>query len=331
MRRASPRKTEAGVALVTVLMIVAAMSTVAIMLSSAVLASTSRAKALDASAQTDWFVSGAEEFAELTIEKLVATSGRNLFDGMPALSEPMTFQIDGGVISINGRDATNCLNVNALRSNTSDGEEGAGTSRTPRDDFKQLLELAELEGIDVEALTASLVDWVDADQSPGLSGAEDSYYSGLVPAYRTSGQPLQNLSELRAIRYYTPELIDALRPLLCAMPDERPQVLNINTLREEEAALLSLAMSGALPLRDARDVIFQRPAGGWESVGDMLSQPDLAQIAPELRREEMLSVQSSHIGIRTVIEYRGLRRIYDLLLLVEETGNVSAIRRERKG
>jgi hypothetical protein len=63
----------------------------------------------------------------------------------------------------------------------------------------------------------------------------------------------------------------------------------------------------------------------------MLSLPDLAQIAPELRREEMLSVQSSHIGIRTVIEYRGLRRIYDLLLLVEETGNVSAIRRERKG
>ena len=174
MRRASPRKTEAGVALVTVLMIVAAMSTVAIMLSSAVLASTSRAKALDASAQADWFVSGAEEFAELTIEKLVATSGRNLFDGMPALSEPMTFQIDGGVISINGRDATNCLNVNALRSNTSDGEKGAGTSRTPRDDFKQLLELAELEGTDVEALTASLVDWMDADQSPGLSGAEDS-------------------------------------------------------------------------------------------------------------------------------------------------------------
>ena len=40
---------EAGVALVTVLMIVASMSIVAVMISSAVLASTNRAKTLDAS------------------------------------------------------------------------------------------------------------------------------------------------------------------------------------------------------------------------------------------------------------------------------------------
>ena len=332
MKPYSPRHRESGVALVTVLMIVASMSIVAVMISSAMLASTNRAKLLDAGAQADWYVAGADEFAALAIEDLVSSSEARLYDGMPWLSQAMTFDVKGGAISITGTDATNCFNVNRLRN------EGRSVDGAPQDEkssirneFKLLLDLAGIEGRDLEAMTSALIDWMDPDQSPGLGGAEDSYYAGLPLPYRTSGQPLASLSELRAIRYFEPELIDALDPLLCVHPPEEEQVFNINTLTEQEAPLLSLAMSGALTVEASRDILFQRPNGGWESVGAMMELPELAQISPELRRADMLSVEASHIGVRTVIEYRGLRRIYDVLFRIEDSGTVSAIRRERKG
>ena len=332
MRDAKARQKEAGVALVTVLMIVASMSIVAVMISSAVLVSTSRAKALDASAQADWFVAGAEQFAALVIENLVANSGARLFEGMPGLSQAMNFDLEGGMISITGTDATNCFNVNRLR-HAGRAAAGGASEETDavRDEFETLLDLSGIEGVDPETMTSALIDWMDADQSPGLGGAEDSFYAGLPVPHRTSGQPLASLSELRAIRYFEPDLIDTLDPLLCAHPSEEDQVLNINTLTEREAPLLSVAMSGALSVAAARDILFQRPPGGWDSVGAMMELPELAQISPDLRRADMLSVKASHIGVRTVIEYRGLRRIYDVLFRVEDNGTVSAIRRERKG
>ena len=327
VRRAGADR-ESGVALVTVLMIVAAMSAVAIMLSSAVLASTNRARALDANAQADWYVAGAGEFAETVLSGLLAESGPALFAGMPMLNEPMTFEVEGGALSVTGRDATNCFNINMLRQPAAEGPDDPSG---PREDFRRLVEATEIEGLDADTATAVIADWMDADQSPGLGGAEDSFYAGQTPAYRTSGQPMENLSELRALRDFTPALVDALSPMICAYPDEAQQAFNINTLTEAQAPLLSLAMSGALSVEAARDAIFQRPQGGWESVEALMALPDLAQIAPELRRMEMLSVRSSHIGVTTVIEYRGVRRIYEQLLALEENGTVRTVRRERRG
>lgn len=322
---------EDGVALVTVLMIVAAMSTVAIMLSSAVLSSTQRSKALDASAQADWFMVGAQEFAQVSIEQLVSQSGGALFDGMPGLAQPITFPVEGGLMSLSGRDASNCFNLNALASQ-GDGDTSSGANEdSPSQDFIRLVEASDLEGFDAEGAVSALRDWIDPDQTPGLGGAEDSYYASLSPAYRTSGQPLDNLSELHAIRYFDAAVIAALEPMLCALPSETQSPLNINTITEAQAPLLVLAMSGALSEQAARDVIFQRPPGGWDSVEDMLALPDLANIDPELRRTTMLSTRSSHIGVQMVIEYRNLRRVYDMLLRIEDNGRVSAIRRERRG
>ena len=164
-RRAASR--EDGVALVTVLMIVAAMSTVAIMLSAAVLSSTQRARALDASAQADWFTAGAQELAQVAIEQLVTQSGAALFDGMPALAQPMNFPVEGGGLSLSGRDASNCFNVNTLRMNAAREPGAEGPDRSPRAEFIRLLEAAEFDGFDAEGAASALQDWMDPDQTPG--------------------------------------------------------------------------------------------------------------------------------------------------------------------
>ncbi|WP_300381600.1 type II secretion system minor pseudopilin GspK [Henriciella sp.] len=323
------KQNERGVALVTVLMIVAAMSTVAVMLSSAVLSSTNRARALDAGAQADWFATGAEQFAGTALEELLSATGAALFADMPLLTQPISFNVEGGRLALTVEDASNCFNLNTLSNARHDGEEV--TAQSPSTDFLNLLEYAELEGIDSERLASALIDWMDPDQAPGLGGAEDSYYRSLTPPYRTAGQPFANLTELYAVRHVTPELVDKLRPLVCVHETVGFNALNINTLTEAEAPMLALAMSGALRVDTARDVIFQRPPGGWESVGEMMELPEMAQVAPDRRRMDMLSVNSSHIGVTAVIEYRGLRRTYEILYALDKSGGVHAVRKERKG
>lgn len=321
-----------GVALVTVLMIVAAMSAVAVSLSAAVLSSTNRAKSLDASAQADWLVTAAEEFGRSAIGDMLRVTDGELVADMPGLNTPTPFDVEGGLITVTGRDASNCFNLNSLRSAISgEGSQEATTAVSPRAAFTALLELAEIEGPDPEALTASLADWMDRDQSPGLSGAEDSFYSGQGLNYRTSGQPLADVSELHAIRYYTPQVVEQMRPWVCAMPTALPQSININTVTERQAPLLALAFSGALSSEDARDIIFQRPPGGWQGVDDLLALPAIAEIAPELRRTDMLGTESSHIALRAAIDYHGTRRLFDIVYELDGAAPAKTIYRERKG
>jgi general secretion pathway protein K len=87
------------------------------------------------------------------------------------------------------------------------------------------LELGEQEAI---AVTESIGDWLDVDSKVRPNGAEDDYYVGLTPAYRAANQLMTSVSELRAIAGVTPQLYDALRPWVAALP-ERDTVLNILT------------------------------------------------------------------------------------------------------
>lgn len=325
-------KNEKGVALVTVLMIVAAMSAAAVGLSAAVLSSTSRAKALDASAQADWLVFGAEEFARLRVTEMATAVEGRLTADMPGLGSPLQFRIEGGLLTVTGRDASNCFNLNSLRqAGRTPSRQGSGDEESPQQDFAELVRLSGLEDVDPETLAASLADWMDRDQTPRMNGAEDSYYVSAPRHYRTSSQPLAELGELRAVRGFTGATVEALRQLVCLRDETVTQKLNINTLTQREAALLSFAMSGALPLEQAQDVLFQRPPGGWESVEAFLTVPAIAGISPDLRRMDLLTIQSSHIDVDAAIEYRGTRRVVDILFELDGSTSARTVYRQRKG
>ena len=324
-----PHRSERGVALVTTLMIVAAMSVVAVTLTNAVLASTSRAKSLDASAQADWLAYAAEEYARLAIDDIMSATEGALSSSVEAMNQPLTFEAEGGLITILARDASNCFNVNGLAAPSATGE-GGGQPNTPATDLASLIDLADLDTVDAEGLVSSTTDWIDPDQSPGLNGAEDSYYSNPAMNYRTSGQMLVDVSELLSVRHVSADVLDVIEPLICALPEQLQPALNINTISERQAPLLSLATSGALTADKARDLIFQRPSGGWPSVEDFVGLPEISEIAPELIRNDMLGTTSRYVDVTAAIEYRGTRRVFSLLFSVGD-GRAIVVRRERKG
>lgn len=323
---------ERGAALVTVLMIVAVMSAVALGLSQSVLASTERARLLDAQSQLRLYMAAGEEVVEARLTRLITETGGRLSNDIPGLVAPQTFPIEGGSVTLQIRDATNCFNVNAESTGTAQISDEEETG--PQETLVSVLEGAGLTQGDAVALSSALGDWIDADRISRTSGAEDGYYLGLSPAYRTSSQPLANLDELTAIRGFTAEVIETVRPMLCALPEHTVNAapaLNINTLVAEDAARLSWAFSGALSPREARSLILSRPLGGWPDVDSLLSDPAVARIAPEQIRLNRMSVVSSLLETIADVSYRGEVMSVRLLLELEPGQPIRVLRRERVG
>ncbi len=74
-------------------------------------------------------------------------------------------------------------------------------------------------GIDIDTIVDATVDWIDPDSTPeGFNGAEDNYYTALVPAYHAANFWFTDPSELRAVRGVTAEVYAALSPYITALP-----------------------------------------------------------------------------------------------------------------
>lgn len=328
------RHRERGAALLTVMMIVAAMSVAALAVTQSVTRATVRSQALDAQAQLALYAISAEEVAKARMTEVLAPLDNKLRADLPGLGEPQVFPLDQGVLTVTARDATNCFNVNRL-TRPSDGGRLAADSDMQQ--AYQAILTDQIEGgyaSDMVALVSALTDWMDDNSVPGSGGAEDGYYASEVPSYRTSGQKLGSISELRAIRGYTIEVYTSIRPVLCALPDTdgSEQIkLNINTLRERDAALLQLAFSDALSVDAARELIASRPAGGWSDTDAMLEDPLLTQINPERINREMLGTVTSLVEVSTNVSYRGHDMTMLYLFKIQPGRPLETISRERIG
>lgn len=283
----SSMKREKGAALLSVLLIVAALSAAAVMASAAIARQTDAARAASRRADAGWAALSAEALARSAIADLMRTTAGQATLLTPGLGEPVSFAARGGVIGLTVRDATNCLNLNAV---ASDSDAAVLSARAA---LLRLLDAITVPEGDAAALADTLTDWVDADSSPRQRGAEDEYYLSLDPPYRTANALMESPRELAAILGYTPELREALGPLVCAMPDAKQLPLNINTLTPPDAPLLRALYAPGLRLDTAERLIAQRPMGGWRSVQDFEALPDIRTLPPGERNSAAISVTST--------------------------------------
>jgi len=325
---------ERGAALLTVLMIIASMAVAALAVSSAVTDSTQRARSLDAQAQLGFYAVAAEEVAKARMTAILEPLQSRLSVDLPGYNEAQIVPLDGGAISVTVRDMTNCFDVNRLAREASSSEEAADSN--VRESYGLLLTgvMEDSFTSDVTSLVSSLVDWMDDNSVPGSGGAEDSYYLSETPSYRTSGQPLETLDELRAIRGYTPEVYLLIQPVVCALPagvQNTSDALNINTLELAHAPLLQLAFGDALSLDDARSLIDSRPIGGWADVQDLLEDPIVSRIDPNRIQQDRLGLVTSLVEVSTNVSYRGYDMTMRFLFEALPGQPIRTLRRERIG
>lgn len=126
------------------------------------------------------------------------------------------------------------------------------------------------------ALAVTLADWIDSDSDSASDGAEDNYYLGLKPPYRSANRELTDLDNLLRIRGFSSAIIERLRPYVSVLPGYNP--LNLNTT----SAIVLAAVLPELTTADAQQIIAERNRIPFRDIADFrnrLPRPDLANFA----------------------------------------------------
>lgn len=318
-----------GVALLTVLLLVAVMTLLVIAVLDDIRFGLRRAGNAQTVAQAQWYALGTEALAQVQIRRLaerdaVRTTLSGDWNGRPFLFPIGDAGTEGGVIRARVSDGTACFNLNSV-------VRGAGEQWQRQDlgvrQYLALMQALAFAPNQAQSLADALVDWIDADQARSASGAEDAAYGARGSGYRTSGALLGEVSELRAIAGYDGAAYARLRPHVCALPDAALSPVNVNTLEADDAVILSMLTDNAITPEAARRVLAARPADGWPDEASFWTQPALADVAVEPPVLEQVALRTRYFDLQTEVEYGGAEVVLSALLEQDAAGLVRLVAR----
>lgn len=136
--------------------------------------------------------------------------------------------------------------------------------------FKRLLRNLQLD----VSLADKIVDWLDHDQTPMPTGAEDAIYLSKNPSYRTAGQYFQHISELRLVDGINEDSYQRLKSFVTVLPVQGniPTRFNINTA----PAVLLKSLDDRISQKDAIN-LFQQGNAIFRTVSDFYKAPAIAR------------------------------------------------------
>ena len=241
------RDKQRGLALITAVLVVAIVATVAASMSLGQQIWLRQAQNFNDRAQAEKVAQGALHWAILILAEDAKKNGNPTDDLTEDWAQPLPpLTVEGGAVTGKIIDAQGRFNLNSLMESG-----GLNPSRANVAVFGRLLESLALN----PQLADALVDWIDTnDQPTGTAGAEDMYYLTLQPPYRAANQSLQSVDELRLVRGFDAKTVETLRSHVSALPPQA-SAININTA---DANVLSALFLPALPLATAQGLVEQR-------------------------------------------------------------------------
>lgn len=213
------KKQQRGIALITILMMVALATIVAATIAKRQAYTHDSTAYLMRQNQALYYAKSAEAFfSELLAQDAESDSKADYLQETWAQPMP-AFPIDGGVLSGRLVDESGKFNLNTLIKD--DG--------TPNPEAQKFFEaLLKRVGLAAEASQA-VIDWQDPDDlTIGAMGAESNYYTGLQNSYMASNAPFNSAEELKQVRGFEANKYDLIAPYVTAIPSNTTKV-NINT------------------------------------------------------------------------------------------------------
>ncbi len=291
VRRTDSPRAQKGVALITVLLIVAMLV--------AILGRLSFDNQLwlrqTSNAANSARVASLTRAAQLWIRTLLDQDDPQVDAATEMWSRPLPpLPIPGGTLSGQIYDRQGRFNLNNLVA--ANGE----PNEIELERFKRLLAVLDLN----EDLAHAAVDWIDPNTKPfGTFGAEDAYYLAQDPPYLSANRPFHALAEVRLVRGFSLRTWQRLEPHVAAMP--LATAINVNTASPE---VIAAAMTN---WGDARAALGR--AERWTNNARTFPAPDLAAFAREAigteQREELppgLSVSTRFFSANILISVDGL-------------------------
>lgn len=320
-------RNDSGAVLITILLIVTVMATVAVAVLDDIRFGVKRTEGMQAAAQAHWYVLGAEMLASRALTESVRLSTQKTDLTQPWATQSGQFLVPGGFIDARLADATACLNVNSLVTAEDIGTFIADETIQPY--FLDVMKAVGVVDSEAERLLVQMTDWIDTDTQAGPSGAEDFDYLIATPPYRTANSMMTDITTLRAIEAFTPAVFDLMAPLLCPHPTTEFVPININTLDAEKGSLLLSALLGpdVEPL-DATNILSQRPAEGFSRIDDVWALDVLAGKDIAEDRRALFGVKSRFFVLNARVIYGETDKAMTSLFEVQDNNRVRLISRQ---
>ncbi|MCL5051282.1 MAG: type II secretion system minor pseudopilin GspK [Firmicutes bacterium] len=321
-----------GVALITVLLVVAIVAVIAVSMSGRLKGQVDRAQAMEMSENAYWYWLSAEALVRQVLTTELENDGYANRDQNWATQQG-PFPVDNGLIGGRVRDLHACFNLNALYPGTE--ETPVATAGLALEQYQALLTALEFDDFTSQQLSATLLDWLDDDTVLINSyGAEDADYESLPRPYQAANSMMSHVSELRQVVGYTQEVFERLRPHVCVIPQRSDLALNINTMAPERPELLSAMFLGELSVDQARDMLTSWPQGGYDSVDEILALAELQGLVPEgdeqARGAESLTVESEFFELRAAVQF-GNAEFFAVSIVQARGDETRVLHRSRRG
>jgi general secretion pathway protein K len=300
----SLHKRQAGVALLTVLLVVAMASILAVSMIKAQQSLLQRSASVFTQDQAYLYTLGAENLARTVLQEDADNDKQG--QAQDSLGEDWArkvppFPVEGGAVQARLEDLQGRFNLNSLWQDNQVNMAAYGV-------YQRLLAQV---GVST-GLVSPVIDWLDPDSLPYDSeGAEEDWYLRLKPAYRNANRPFASISELALLRGYTPEIVQKIAPYVCALPTVT--AINVNTA----APMLIASLSDSISYNMAKEMVKERPGKGYGSVDNFLQQPGFSSMTADDRQAlaKLLDVRSRFFEVRAEAEIDGKRRVLSARLM----------------
>jgi len=284
-----------GVALVVVLLVVALVAIIATDLMSRLQRETRRSANMFDQQQAQFYALGSEKFAITVLQQSIKDSPYRDDLAQPWATEGLYFPVEGGDLTGGIIDANRCFNLNSLVSAHGGIGYVANKKSMAYRSYQRLLQLLDLP-ID---LADTLVDWLDSDeQATSADGAEDLEYALLAPPYRSANRLIADVSELRLVQGYSGQVVNVLRPYVCALPEAGYLKININTIDSDKPELLAMFIKD-LPLETAAAILAERAHSGYDDIASFWRLDAWNKVAIEASVKSVLQGDSDYYVLRS--------------------------------
>lgn len=210
-----------GIALITAMLVMALAAIAAAAVLGSAQAAMRRTATLIDGERAWWYADGVESWVLSILER--DRREDNIDWRGEKWTTPVTLPVEQGGLSGQLEDLQSRFNLNNLASSK---------SSVYAQQWQRLFKQLDLEPSQAATLADAIYDWIDSDQIPKGSGAEDNDYRGLDQPYLAANRELRSPSELLAIKGMTRETYQALAPWVTALPlnsGKAPTTVNINT------------------------------------------------------------------------------------------------------
>lgn len=300
-----PRRSHAGVALITAMLISAIVAIVATNLAWDNALDVRRTAVQLTRDQAIQVALGAESWAASVLRQDLEDSEEDHLGEIWAMQiPPMPFEggeVFGAVEDLQGR-----FNINNLVD-----QEG----NVVEESLLQFQRLLQALGLDPR-FAGIAADWIDSNPDASFpDGAEDPIYTGMMPPYRTANQTLSSASELAALEGMDRLTYEILEPHVVALPGRT--AINVNTATPAVLQSLDENMTTA----DVERLVQERQAAGFadkETAFASLVTPDVLN---------SLETSTQYFRLKVVVQIDTVRVTMYSLLQRGPRGDVTPILR----